>query len=181
MCNAHTCRAKPQPHRRHVIALRAIQARLNRIAVEDGGYDNSIRTAARCVGVAAERLSRKWAIAPLLALALSGCASTNVRHQARMQAYEAYLQQGRSYHAVSLQGSNMTISITGADRLTLDAPHQPLAPMQAQPGAWQAIGDAAKTIAPWAALGAGLYYNQPRAPTVVQQPPPVIVQPAFAP
>ena len=44
--------------------------------------------------------------------------------------------------------------------------------------------EAAETItaaAPWAALGVLGYQARPRAPTVVEQPPPVIVQPVFAP
>ncbi len=122
-------------------------------------------------------------IAMTAALLLTGCASPNaqLRHQTRLDAHVAYLQQQRTHHAVRLQGSNMTIRIDGADLLTLDAPLPALSPMPGERSAWQAIGDAAKTIAPWAALGAIGYYNQPRPPTVVQQPPPVIVQPAFAP
>ena len=126
-------------------------------------------------------MTRTITLALTAAMLAAGCASPAVRQQARMDAYSAYIGQARSYHAVRLEGEAMTITITGANALTLDAPHQPLGPLAPEKTAWQAAGEAITAAAPWAALGFLGYQSRPRAPTVVEQPPPVIVEPVFAP
>ncbi len=117
-----------------------------------------------------------------IALLLSGCASTGTaRIEAQLAAHLATLEQHRTYDAVRLKGRGMQITLTNVDEIALQSPLAPLPGIPQAPTLMQSLGAAAQSIAPWAALGAGLYYNQPRAPTVVQQPPPVVVQPVFAP
>lgn len=116
-------------------------------------------------------------ITMLTAAMLTGCATPPERYTARAAAHSAYLGQQRTYNAVSLQGTNMAITITGASSLTLDAPLDALAPMPRDPTAGEQIGAALTDIAPWAALGIIGHANRPRAPTVVEPQPAQIVRP----
>ena len=108
-----------------------------------------------------------------------GCATANgvkTAEQAR-KAYESFIGQRRTYEAFAIEGSNVTFSITGANRIVMQAPHEPLHAMPQDPDTAMRLFDAAKNTI---LGGLGIYTMgkiATQGPTIVQQPDPVIVSP----
>ncbi|WP_448577459.1 hypothetical protein [Thermosphaera sp.] len=121
----------------------------------------------------------KWITIPVLAAVLCGCATHGGFEAAKeaRAAYEAFVSQQRSYRAIALRGDTMTITITGASELTMDAPLPPLSAIPRENDTPARIADAAKN----AVLGlAGIWALRDIAmqpATVVTQPPPMVVRP----
>jgi hypothetical protein len=107
-------------------------------------------------------------------IALSGCASSGNSGDQLLAAYQTYIQQQRTYVPVQLIGPNMTITLTGVEAFTLEAPLPPLTAMQSGDVQERAI-DAAKNVL----LGLGGIWGitQFSTPTVIQQPAPLVVRP----
>lgn len=59
------------------------------------------------------------------AMILTGCMSDKQWEDTRKM-HAAYMRQPRSYDAVALRGTNMTVTITGAAELVMQAPLNPL-------------------------------------------------------
>jgi hypothetical protein len=89
--------------------------------------------------------------APALAL-LAGCMSDKQWEDTRIM-HSNYMAQARTYDAVAARGTNMTITITGAYELVLQAPLNPLTTIPQAPDVLHDAIDGVKTVAGYAALG----------------------------
>ena len=110
---------------------------------------------------------------------LAGCATPNsakVAEQART-AYEAFIGQERAYDALTIRGSNVAFTITGATEITMKAPHEPLHAMPQDPDTAMRLFDSAKNTI---LGGLGIWtlgQVASQEPTVIQQPAPLVVRP----
>jgi hypothetical protein len=116
------------------------------------------------------------ALFPLLLL-VSGCATENSVKMARIakEAYGIYQAQPRTYSAVTMKGSNITI--TGVNELVMEAPLNPLEAMPKDSDTVGKIVDGVKNTALGITGIYGLTAAATREPTVVAQPQPLIVRP----
>ena len=79
-----------------------------------------------------------------------GCASTPV--DANKWA-NAYYSQASTAEILRIQGTNISITVTGATSIALSTPIQPKQMMPRDPSTWEQVGDVLKTVAPWAVVG----------------------------
>lgn len=128
-----------------------------------------------CVGYAMKSLNAV-AVVVLASWLASGCATQKLSTDARL-AYEAFIGQRRSYHAVALRGRDMAISITGADELVLEAPLNPLSALSNDNDTVPRLVDSAARVALGIAGIEALRQIGTQPPTVVPQPEPMIVRP----
>lgn len=109
----------------------------------------------------------------------TGCATRNgpaLAHEARL-AYEAFISQPRTFRSLSITGAT-SFQVTGENMtLSMEAPLNPLQAMPQDGDSLPRIADAVKNTV----LGAAGIYTLgqigTQRPTVVSQPPPVIVHP----
>ena len=114
-----------------------------------------------------------------LCLLVSGCATENsvkMAKEARL-AYQSFLAQPRTFSSLELAGSNMEFRVSGASRIVMQAPLNPLEVMPRDPDAVGRIADAAKNTVLGAACIATLGKVATQGPTIVTQPAPTIVRP----
>jgi hypothetical protein len=119
-------------------------------------------------------------------LVFGGCASNPVTVDVD-KAYAAYISQERTYEPLRIRtkpGSSVTI--IGEVDISMGSPLQPLSLRSADPSTAQAAIAAGERMVKALTLGYFGYravdsLSASRDPVVVEQPAPVIVQPAFAP
>ena len=122
----------------------------------------------------------------LAAIALAGCASNPVKVDVD-KAYAAYISQQRTYEPVRIRTTpGSSIVITGEVDIAMGSPLNPLSIRSADPSTAQAAIAAGERMLKAVTLGYFGYkaidsLSATRDPVVVEQPAPVIVQPAFVP
>lgn len=119
----------------------------------------------------------------LASLLLAGCATSPEISESALKAYLAYQAQPRSYspfRIVAAKGQAMQVSISNVGELVTEAPLNPLSVLQGQQG--KGAVDLLDSVLKYGLAGYGIYTAGNIAqPTIVNQPPPVIVEPVFAP
>jgi hypothetical protein len=128
----------------------------------------------------------KWIVSLIMVTGLllgSGCNSTGAAQFDANRAYSDFVQQQRTYSAMSLRTTPTSrITIEGEIELVMDAPLNPLSARASDPSTSQAGIAAAERMVKALALGYFGYravdsLSASRDPVVVEQPAPVIVQP----
>ena len=119
----------------------------------------------------------------LLAVISCGCATKNGVEIAKSaeRAYGVFQAQPRTYTAVLFEGTNMTITVSGVTKWSMEAPLNPLQAMPKDPDTAMRLTDKiGNTIMGVAGIGA-LTYSATRPPTIVQQPEALVVRPEIVP
>ena len=126
----------------------------------------------------------KIIVSALAIVALTGCSTRSVNSDNALAAYAMFQSQPHEVRNVSLKGTNMTITITGASELIVASAAAPRHALPQEPTvattAINALSDIVKFGAGAWVLGKG-FDTAGRGPTVVNQPEPIIVQPSYAP
>lgn len=107
-------------------------------------------------------------LAAIAAVALSGCMSDAQWKDTRIM-HAQYMQQTRTFNSFHAEGSNMTFTISGANKIEMSAPLNPLTTIPQYPDFAKDVLDGAKTVAGYAALGyiGGKAVSRLAEPTVV--------------
>ena len=88
----------------------------------------------------------------IICLALCGCMSDK-QWEDTGKMHAVYMGQQRQFKPIELVGENMTITVTGVNRLTTEAPLNPLTTIPQYPDFAKDVLDGTKTIAGYTALG----------------------------
>ncbi len=118
---------------------------------------------------------KRFVLAVLAAPFLSGCMSDKQWADTRLM-HQAYMQQQRTFESFDAEGTNMTFSISGATRIRMSAPLNPLTTIPQAPDVLKDVISGATTIAAHGALG----YVGSKAVSGLSQPS-VVQAPAAAP
>jgi hypothetical protein len=87
-----------------------------------------------------------------MAAMLAGCISEKQwADTGKMHA--VYMQQQRTFNSFEAVGSNMTFTVTGADRIAMSAPLNPLTTIPQYPEFAREVADAVKTVAGYGVAG----------------------------
>ena len=106
------------------------------------------------LGLLAAIVARSGRTVVVLAIVacLTGCMSDKQwSDTAKMHA--VYMGQQRTFQSFEAVGSNMTFSVTGANRISMSAPLNPLTTIPAYPEFTRDVVDGVKTVAGYAAMG----------------------------
>ena len=126
----------------------------------------------------------KIIVSALAIVALTGCSTRSVNSDNALAAYAMFQSQPHEVRNVSLKGTNMTITITGASELIVASAAAPRHALPTNPTTGEVL---IKELAGLGKFGFGAWAvgkgfdKAGRGPTVVNQPEPIIVQPSYAP